>query len=74
MMYEMRRQPEPTLLPTQGIFNLQHHMGMVWEELVFDDAVSSTYTKWGKWNAAQLNVIARIGIRTPVPRVTYPTL
>ena len=30
MMYEMkRRKPEPTLLPTQGIFNLSHHIGMV---------------------------------------------
>ena len=37
---EMRRKSEPTLLPTQGIFNLLHHVGMVWEELAFDDAVS----------------------------------
>ena len=30
LMYEMRRRkPEPTCLPTQGIFNLQHHIGMV---------------------------------------------
>ena len=30
MMYEMkRRKPDPTLLPTHGIFNLQHHIGMV---------------------------------------------
>ena len=36
MMYE------PTLLSTQGIFNLSHHIGMVWEELAFDDAVSYT--------------------------------
>ena len=42
-MYEMRRRkPETTLLPTQVKFNLQHHMGMVWEELAFDDAVSYT--------------------------------
>ena len=40
MMYEMRRKPEPTLVPTQGIFNLPDHIGMVWEELVFDDDVS----------------------------------
>ena len=32
-MYEMRRKPEPTLLPTQGIFNLANHIGMVSEEL-----------------------------------------
>ena len=37
MMYEMRKtKPGPTLLP---IFNLPHHIGMVWEELTFDDAV-----------------------------------
>ena len=48
MMYEMkRRKPEPTLLPTQGIFNLAHHIGMVpiREELAFADAVN--YRQWG---------------------------
>ena len=71
MMYEMRRRkPELRLLPTQEIFNLPHHIGMVSEEHAFDDAVS--YTQQEKWNAAQLNVVAVIGIRTPVPRVTYP--
>ena len=45
IMCEMRRRmPEPTLLPTMGIFNRQHQMGMVREELAFDDAVS--YTQW----------------------------
>ena len=34
-----------TLLPTQGIFNLLHHIDMVWEELVFDGTVS--YTQQG---------------------------
>ena len=34
---------------------------------------SKLYTV-GKWIAAQLNVIAMTMIRTPVPRVTYPTL
>ena len=30
MTYEMRRKPEPTPLPTQGIFNLPHRdIGMV---------------------------------------------
>ena len=44
MSYEMRRRkPEPTLLTTQGIFNLPHHIGVVWEELAFDDAVSYTH-------------------------------
>ena len=45
VMYEMRRMPEPALLQTQGIFNLPHHIGMVGEELAFDDAVS--YTQQG---------------------------
>ena len=40
MMYEVRRKPEPTLLLTQRIFNIPHHMGMVGVELGFDDAVS----------------------------------
>ena len=43
MMYEMsRRKPEPTHLPTQAIFNLEHNIGMIWENLAFDDAVSYT--------------------------------
>ena len=41
MMYEMRGKPEPTLLPTQGIFSLPYHIGMVWEQLAFDDTISS---------------------------------
>ena len=46
MMYEMgRRKPEPTHLPKQGIFKIPHHIGMVREELAFDDAIS--YTQWG---------------------------
>ena len=60
MMYEMRK-PKPTLLPTQGIFSLPHHIGMVGEELTFDDIVSYTL----------LNVKAVTRIRTPV---TYPAL
>ena len=41
MMYEMRRRkPERTLRLTQGLFNLPLHIGMEWQELVFDDAVS----------------------------------
>ena len=41
MMYDMRRRkPDPTLLPTEGIFNLPHHIDMVCEEQAFDDAVS----------------------------------
>ena len=46
MMYEMRRRKlKPILLLTQGIFNLPHHMDIVWEELASDDAVS--YTQQG---------------------------
>ena len=73
MMLKMRpRKPKSTLLPSQGILNLPHHIGMVWEELTFDDAVSYIHTA-AKWIAAQLNVIAMTGIRTPVSRVTYAT-
>ena len=43
MMYEIRmRKPEPTVLPTEGIFNLSHHIGRVGEELAFDDAIGYT--------------------------------
>ena len=43
MIYEMRRrQPKPTLLPTQGIFNIPHHIDMASEELAFNDAVGYT--------------------------------
>ena len=67
-MYEMRRRkPEPTLLLSQGIFNL----GMLSEELTIDDAVSYTVEKW---IAAQLNIIAVTRIRTLFPMVTYPAL
>ena len=46
MMYEMRTgKCEPTFVPTQQIFNLPHHIGMLWEELDFDDAVN--YTQQG---------------------------
>ena len=72
MIYEMsRRKLKPTLLPTQWIFNL--HIGMVWEELAFLWWRYKLYTA-EKRIAAQLNVIAMTGIRTPVPRVTYPAL
>ena len=34
MMYEMRRRkPEPTVLLTQRIHNIPHHIGMVYQEL-----------------------------------------
>ena len=45
-MYEIRRRkPEPTLLPNQGIFNLPHHIGMVWEELIFYEVVDCSAAK-----------------------------
>ena len=46
--YKMRRRKhEPTLLLTQGIFNHPHHIGMVWEELAFDDTISYTQQENG---------------------------
>ena len=38
--------PSLHFLLTQEIFNPPHHIGMVWEELAFDDAVR--YTQHGK--------------------------
>ena len=29
MVHEMRRKPKPSHLPTQGIFNLPHHIGTI---------------------------------------------
>ena len=46
-MYEMRRKAKLTVLLTPGIFNLPLHIGIVWEELAFDDAVS--YKQRGHW-------------------------
>ena len=47
---EMRmRKPEPTLSPTQQIYSLPYHAGMIWEELAFNDTVS--YTQ--RWNGLQ---------------------
>ena len=46
IMYQMRRRkPKPTHLPTQGIFNLSHHIDMAYEELAFDGTVY--YTQQG---------------------------
>ena len=42
-----RRKPEPTLLQTQGIFKIAHHIGMVREELAFDDAASYMQLGYG---------------------------
>ena len=60
MMYAMRwRKPKLTHLPTQGIFNFPHYIGMAWgkwEQLAFNDAAN--YTQQGKCIAAQLTVIS----------------
>ena len=61
-------EPEPTLLPTQAIFNLPHHIGMVEDELAFDD-----YASYAQWGDGLLDVITATKIHTPVPRITYPT-
>ena len=43
MMYKIRRRkPEPTLLLTQGFFNLPHNVGTVSDELDFDNALIYT--------------------------------
>ena len=54
-MHEISRKLELTVLPIQGIFNLPHHICMVWEELAFDDAVK--LYKARKWISAQLNAV-----------------
>ena len=38
-MYEMRRKAEPTLFVIQEILKLPNHIGLVWEELAFGEAV-----------------------------------
>ena len=45
IMYDMRRRkPEPTPLPTQEMFKVPQHKGMILEVVAFDDAVS--YRQW----------------------------
>ena len=63
-----RRKAERTLLLTQGIFNLLHHIGMVCMRGIGLWWCSKLYTS-GKWIAAQLNVIVVTRIRTLPPRV-----
>ena len=63
MIYEMRRNPEPTLLLTQWVFNnLPRHIGMVWEELAFDDVIYS-----GEMDCSTATYYGSDGIHTPVP-------
>ena len=68
MRWGWDRKPEPTLLLTQGIFYLPHHIGMVWEELDFDNAVS--YTQRGNEKSAKQRVTAGTGTRTAVLWIT----
>ena len=56
------RNPEPTLLLTQGIFNIPYHIDVVWEQLAFDDAVS--YTHQWKSKLAEGNQTANLQIRS----------
>ena len=53
----------------KGPFNLPHDIGMVWEELAFNDALS--YKQQGKWIAAQLNVLAVAINATSITKVDY---
>ena len=72
MMFEMRlRKPKSTRVPTQGIFNCSHNIGMVWVELDFDDAVSYTQL----WGSGLQHIPVTYGsdrIHIHVTRVTNP--
>ena len=46
--------PEHALLPTQRIFNLPHHIGMVWEGLAFDVSYAQ------QWKSKLAEVMARV--------------
>ena len=68
MMFEMRRRkPEPSLLllPIRGIFNLPQQIGILCEDLAFDDAES--LTQMGNGIATQLNVLAVQGVTNTLP-------
>ena len=66
--------PEPTLLLTQGIFNLPHHIGIVWEELAFDNASRCKLYTAGKCVAAQLNAMAVTGFEPLSPTPSFNQL
>ena len=63
----VNRKPEPTLLPTWGLFNLPDHIDMAWEQLAFDDTVSYTQqwksklAKLMAWGIEPLTI--RLGVR-----------
>ena len=59
MMYEMRRRNPG---PTQGIFNLPHHVGMIWE--AFDDAVEIQISGGDGIG----NRISNLQIRSPISK------
>ena len=68
MMYDMtRRKPEPTLLLTQRIFNLPHHVGTEWEELIMMYVIHNR-----EMNCSTANCYGSNMINIPVPRVTNP--
>ena len=55
---ETKKAPSLHFSPTQGIFNLWYHVGMVWEELTFEAALNYTQQwksklaevmAWGNW-------------------------
>ena len=54
----------------QRIFNLLHYIGMIREELTFDDTVS--YTTAGKMDCNTAKCYGSDKIRTADPRVTNP--
>ena len=71
MMYEMRLEGESPSLLFYWLKGLKKiYICMVWEELVFGDAVN--YTQWGKWIAAQLNVMAVMGFVPLFPGAPAP--
>ena len=39
MVWDEKEKTQAYILMNQGIFNTPHHIGMVWEELAFDDTV-----------------------------------
>ena len=72
MVYELRRKPEPSLLPTQGTFNHPHNIVMIWDELAFGDTVSYTQQGHGWYFCSTATCYGGDRMCTPVNRVTNP--
>ena len=71
VMFEMRRRkPKPTLLQTQrGLCNLPNHIGMVWEELTFDDTAVEIQISTGDGlenRTTDLQIMIPIRIMIPI--------